>query len=334
MDSTILSVRDLRVGFTTSYGRADAVDGVSFDVGVQEKIGIVGESGCGKSVVSKAIMGLFSSVDTAGLSGEILLGGEDLLKKTERELCDIRGRRMAMVFQEPMASLNPVFTIGNQLVETILRHQRIGKAAARARAIEALELVGMPEPETRLRQYPFQLSGGMRQRVMIAMAVSCNPGLLIADEPTTALDVTIQAQILELIKDLNERIHTSVIIISHDLGIIADMADVVLVMYAGRIVERADVQSLFREPLHPYTQGLLNSIPHLNRRQETLVPIEGTVPSIYDMPRGCRFNTRCKRRMPVCEDRDPPTVSREERAVKCWLYAGGAECGHEAGGAR
>jgi oligopeptide/dipeptide ABC transporter ATP-binding protein len=320
MDSTVLSIKDLRVSFTTSYGCATAVDAVSFDVGRCEKIGIVGESGCGKSVISKAIMGLFAGLDYVKVSGNIILDGEDLLNKDELELCDIRGRRVGMVFQEPMASLNPVFTIGNQLTETIMRHQKCSKDVAVLKAVEALELVGMPEPKTRLKQYPFQLSGGMRQRVMIAMAISCNPELLIADEPTTALDVTIQAQILELIKNLNKHIQTSLIIISHDLGVIADMADTVIVMYAGNIVERADVISIFKKPFHPYTQGLLNSIPHLNRRQQTLIPIEGTVPSIYNMPKGCRFNSRCKFRKPICESMEPPNISLGSRLVKCWLY--------------
>jgi len=332
MDSKVLNVKDLRVTFTTStYGKATAVDGVSFAIRPREKIGIVGESGCGKSVISKAIMGLFAGLPTAKVEGEIWLGDENLLAKSDREMCDVRGKRIAMVFQEPMASLNPVFTIGNQLIETICRHQPMKREAVIKKAIEMLTLVGMPEPETRLRQYPFQLSGGMRQRVMIAMAVSCNPALLIADEPTTALDVTIQAQILELIKNLNDTIHTSIIMITHDLGVIADMADTVLVMYAGNIVEQADVRSIFKDPLHPYTKGLLNSIPHLNREEEVLIPIEGTVPSIYDMPKGCRFHTRCNCKKTVCEISNPPSVRIGDRSVKCWLYSEGSERVLEAG---
>lgn len=321
MVSKVIGVKNLSVAFDTSYGKAVAVDCVSFDILDRQIIGVVGESGCGKSVISKTIMGLFAENKTITTSGEIIMNGENLLAKSDRELSDIRGSKIAMVFQEPMVSLNPVFTIGDQLTETIIRHGHLNKKLATQKAIDVLNLVGIPEPAVRLNQYPFQLSGGMRQRVMIAMAISCNPRLLIADEPTTALDVTIQAQILELIKQLNTTLGTSIMIITHDLGVIADMAEAVLVMYAGSIVEYADVRSIFKDPLHPYTRGLLNSIPHLTMETERLVPIEGCVPSIYDLPIGCRFGARCKDKRNICAEKEPPSIPVGNRLVKCWKYS-------------
>jgi len=304
----LLSVRNLKTYFQTEDGEVPAVDGVSFDLEAGETLGIVGESGCGKSVTSLSIMRLIPSPPGRIAGGEIIFDGEDLLKKTPAEMRKIRGNEISMIFQEPMTSLNPVFTIGDQIMEAIILHQKLSKKEARERAIEMLRLVGIPSPEQRVDEYPHQLSGGMRQRVMIAMALSCNPRLLIADEPTTALDVTIQAQILELLQRLQEEFGMAIIMITHDLGVVAGMVDRVIVMYAGKVVEEAPVRELFRNPLHPYTIGLLGSIPKLHQAQERLQTIEGVVPSPFNMPRGCRFHPRCPYARPACEEAQPPLM--------------------------
>lgn len=301
----LLSVRGLKTYFQSEDGLVPAVDGVSFDLEKGSTLGIVGESGCGKSITSLSIMRLIPSPPGRIVAGEILFEGEDLLKKSPAEMRKIRGNDISMIFQEPMTSLNPVFTIGDQIMEAIILHQKLDKKAARERAIEMLRLVGIPEPQRRVDEYPHQLSGGMRQRVMIAMALSCNPKLLIADEPTTALDVTIQAQILDLMRKLRDELGTSIILITHDLGVVAEMCDEVIVMYAGKVVERTDVRSLFRDPKHPYTRGLLGSLPKLHEKQERLQTIEGVVPSPFAMPTGCRFHPRCEFARDICRAEQP-----------------------------
>ena len=323
----VLEVNDLTVTFKTKYGSAAAVSGVSFKLAKGEKLGLVGESGSGKSVTSKSILRLLPS-PPAQLRGSIKLDGEELLTKSEQEMCHCRGNRISMIFQEPMVSLNPLYTIGNQLGEVVRLHKKVSRAEADKQVIEMLRTVGIPSPETRLKQYPFELSGGMRQRAMIAMALLCDPEVLIADEPTTALDVTIQAQILDLLKELNRKMGTSIILITHDLGVIASMVDTVAVMYCGRIVEKASVRQLFHDPLHPYTRGLLNSIPKVGRTEGDLQTIEGAVPSIYNLPAGCVFSNRCGECGRICQEKEPPTLQLEDgRVVKCWKYTpqGGEE---------
>ncbi len=316
----VLEVNDLTVTFKTKYGSAAAVSGVSFKLAKGEKLGLVGESGSGKSVTSKSILRLLPS-PPAQLRGSIKLDGEELLTKSEQEMCHCRGNRISMIFQEPMVSLNPLYTIGNQLGEVVRLHKKVSRAEADKQVIEMLRTVGIPSPETRLKQYPFELSGGMRQRAMIAMALLCDPEVLIADEPTTALDVTIQAQILDLLKELNRKMGTSIILITHDLGVIASMVDTVAVMYCGRIVEKASVRQLFHDPLHPYTRGLLNSIPKVGRTEGDLQTIEGAVPSIYNLPAGCAFSNRCGECGRICQEKEPPTLQLEDgRVVKCWKY--------------
>jgi oligopeptide/dipeptide ABC transporter ATP-binding protein len=292
MTWSILEVRDLRTTFHTDDGPLAAVDGVSFDVHAGRTLAIVGESGCGKSVTALSVMGLLPD-PRRQLRGSIRFDGRELVGLPPRELQDLRGDRMAMIFQEPMTSLNPAFTIGEQIVEGLLRHRRLTRAQAQARALAMLEKVRIPAAAQRFHEYPHKLSGGMRQRAMIAMALACEPRLLIADEPTTALDVTIQAQILELMHALQEETGTAIVLITHDLGVVAETADDVLVMYAGRVVEQAPVRELFARPQHPYTVGLLGSIPRLHGRQERLAAIEGQVPSLLHMPPGCRFARRC-----------------------------------------
>jgi len=304
----LLSVRDLKVYFETEDGLVPAVDGISFDLKKGGTLGIVGESGCGKSVTSLAIMRLIPTPPGRIVGGQILFEGEDLLKKSPAEMRKIRGNEISMIFQEPMTSLNPVFTIGDQIMEAIILHQKVDKKTAREKAIEMLRLVGIPEPQRRIDEYPHQLSGGMRQRVMIAMALSCNPKLLIADEPTTALDVTIQAQILDMMRKLRDELGTAIILITHDLGVIAEMVEEVIVMYAGKIVEKTDVRSLFRSPKHPYTQGLLDSLPKLHQKQERLKTIEGVVPSPFNMPKGCRFHPRCEFARDICRQEEPQLI--------------------------
>jgi peptide/nickel transport system ATP-binding protein len=315
----LLSVRDLHVEFHTSRGVVRAVEGVSYDVRAGEILAIVGESGCGKSVSSLAIMQLLPKRTSRVTRGEILFGGRDLLKLPDGEMRAIRGRDIAMIFQEPMTSLNPVLTIGSQIMEPLFIHLEMSEPAARARAIELLTLVGITDPERRLDQFPHQLSGGMRQRVMIAIALSCNPKLLIADEPTTALDVTIQAQILELLKDLSERLNIAVVMITHNLGIVARYAHRVNVMYAARIVEKGTADDIFLRPKHPYTLGLMRSIPRLDRpcgsRLET---IEGLPPDLRSPPEGCRFRPRCFMRVPVCEKTPPLAEAEPGHLSACW----------------
>ncbi|MCI6296734.1 MAG: ABC transporter ATP-binding protein [Clostridiales bacterium] len=315
---SLLEVKDLKTYFYTDSGVAKAVDGVTFSLDKGKTLGIVGESGCGKSVTSLSIMRLVDPATGRNEGGSIVFDGQDLLTLPEKEMRKLRGNRISMIFQEPMTSLNPVFTIGDQISESLKLHKGLDKKAARDRAIELLELVGIPEAGKRVDEYPHQLSGGMRQRVMIAMALSGDPELLIADEPTTALDVTIQAQILQLLKDLQEKLHMSIIIITHDLGVIAEMADEVAVMYAGDIVEKAPTRALFDDPKHPYTIGLMNSIPDINDHVSRLRTLEGLVPSLYDMPSGCRFAPRCQFCCPECEaHRINLTTLPDGRQVRC-----------------
>ena len=318
---SLLEVKDLKTYFYTDSGVAKAVDGVTFSLDKGKTLGIVGESGCGKSVTSLSIMRLVDPATGRNEGGSIVFDGQDLLTLPEKEMRKLRGNRISMIFQEPMTSLNPVFTIGDQISESLKLHKGLDKKAARDRAIELLELVGIPEAGKRVDEYPHQLSGGMRQRVMISMALSGDPELLIADEPTTALDVTIQAQILQLLKDLQEKLHMSIIIITHDLGVIAEMADEVAVMYAGDIVEKAPTRALFDDPKHPYTIGLMNSIPDINDHVSRLRTLEGLVPSLYDMPSGCRFAPRCQFCCPECEaHRINLTTLPDGRHVRCTRF--------------
>ncbi|MEP7067710.1 MAG: ABC transporter ATP-binding protein [Usitatibacter sp.] len=315
--AALLEVRGLATSFATDNGAFNAVDGVSFVLEAGKTLGLVGESGCGKSVTALSIMGLVAKPGRVA-AGEILFEGEDLLKLPPARIRSVRGDRISMIFQEPMTSLNPAFTIGDQIVEGILKHRAIGAQAARRQAIEMLERVRMPSPERRFDDYPHRLSGGMRQRAMIAMALALRPKLLIADEPTTALDVTIQAQILELMRMLQDDTGTAIILITHDLGVVAEIAQDVAVMYAGRIVEKAPVELLFAEPQHPYTIGLLSSIPRLHLDQVRLPAIEGQVPDPLRLPAGCRFMPRCPFAGPKCAE-DPalfPLGPRHEAA--CW----------------
>jgi oligopeptide/dipeptide ABC transporter ATP-binding protein len=317
----LLSVRNLKTYFYTDEGVVRAVDGLSYDLQKGETLGIVGESGCGKSVHALSIMRLIPSPPGKIVGGEILFEGKDLLKLSDEEMRHIRGNRIAMIFQEPMTSLNPVLTIGEQIAEAIILHQKLDKKAAWERAIEMLERVKVPLARERIKDYPHQFSGGMRQRVMIAMALSCNPSILIADEPTTALDVTIQAQIIELIRELQQEFHMAVIMITHNLGVVAEMCDNVVVMYAGKPVEHTDVWRTFQDAKHPYTWGLLHSIPKLYERKERLIPIEGQPPSLIDLPPGCAFAPRCPFTMEICVQEDPPDVAIQAgHYAKCYLY--------------
>ena len=321
MGETLLEVRDLKTCFYTEDGVVPAVDGVSFSVDKGETIGIVGESGCGKSVTSLSVMRLIPNPPGKIVGGEIIFEGENILEKSEAEMRHIRGNEISMIFQEPMTSLNPVFTIGDQIMEAIMLHQKVGKREARKKTIEMLKLVGIPSAEKRVDEYPHQMSGGMRQRVMIAMALSCNPKLLIADEPTTALDVTIQAQILDLMLKLKEDLGTAIMLITHDLGVIAETVNKVVVMYAGKIVESADVVSIFKKPEHPYTLGLLGSIPKVNEDRERLQVIEGVVPNPFNMPTGCRFHPRCSFARDICKEEEPELVDVEDgHQVRCWKF--------------
>ena len=315
----LLEVRDLRTYFHTEEGVGRAVDGVSFSVGKGKTLGIVGESGCGKSVSALSVMRLVADPPGRIESGQILLNGRDLLALDEENMCQIRGDDIAMIFQEPMTSLNPVLTCGFQIAEPVILHQQVSKQEARNRAIEMLELVGISAPEQRIDEYPHQLSGGMRQRMMIAMALSCNPDLLIADEPTTALDVTIQAQILELLERLQEELQMAILMITHDLGVIAEVADQVAVMYAGQIVEYADTGAIFARPMHPYTRGLLRSIPRLDEGQQRLDIIPGMVPGARAFPLGCRFAPRCTLADDRCRAEEAPSVEIEpDHWASCW----------------
>ncbi len=315
----VLEVRDLRTYFHTEEGVARAVDGVSFAVGRGQTLGLVGESGCGKSVSAFSIMRLVPDPPGRIEAGRILLKGRDLLALDEEEMRQVRGDDIAMIFQEPMTSLNPVLTCGFQIAEAVVLHQQVPMQEARARAIEMLRLVGIPAPEQRIDEYPHQLSGGMRQRVMIAMALSCNPDVLIADEPTTALDVTIQAQILALLESLQASLQMAIVMITHDLGVIAETADQVAVMYAGQIVEYAETQALFTHPRHPYTRGLLRSIPRLDADQERLDIIPGVVPDARVFPPGCRFAPRCPLADARCRAEVPPLEEIEAgHWASCW----------------
>ena len=315
----LLDVRGLVTEFHSSEGVFKAVDGVSFSVARGETLGIVGESGCGKSVTSLSVMGLIPRPPGKIPAGEIVFEGRDLLTLSSRQMRDVRGNDISMIFQEPMTSLNPVYTVGQQIMEGILLHEDISEAEARARAIEMLRLVRIPSPEGRVDDYPHQMSGGMRQRVMIAMALACNPKLLIADEPTTALDVTIQAQILDLMRDLRERTGTAIMLITHDLGVIAELADRVVVMYAGKVVEEARVGDLFTDPQHPYTLGLLGSIPKMDVDEVRLATIEGSVPNPYNMPAGCKFNPRCPFADDKCRQEVPALIEvKPGHKVACW----------------
>lgn len=319
MGETLLEVRDLKTYFYTEDGTVPAVDGVNFSLDKGETIGIVGESGCGKSVTSLSVMRLIPTPPGKIVGGDIVFEGENILEKSEVEMRHIRGNEISMIFQEPMTSLNPVFTIGDQIMEAIVLHQGAGKREARSKAIDMLKLVGISSPERRIDEYPHQMSGGMRQRVMIAMALSCNPKLLIADEPTTALDVTIQAQILDLMLKLKENFGTAIMLITHDLGVIAETVEKVAVMYAGKIVESADVVSIFKAPAHPYTAGLLGCIPKVNEDREKLQVIEGVVPNPFSMPSGCRFHPRCGQVKDICMEREPHLVDIEDgHQVSCW----------------
>ncbi len=318
-EAPLLEVRDLRTYFDTEGGVYRAVDGVSFAVAPGRTLGIVGESGCGKSVTSLSVMGLVQEPPGRRAGGEVLFAGEDLLKKSRAEMEDLRGSALAMIFQEPMTSLNPVYRVGDQIVEGLRRHRGLSREEARRRALDMLRLVRIPSPETRIDAYPHEMSGGMRQRVMIAMALACEPKLLIADEPTTALDVTIQAQILDLMRDLRARTGTAIILITHDLGVIAEMADEVAVMYAGKIVEMADVRTLFADAQHPYMLGLLASVPRLDQDRKRLSTIRGMVPAPDQMPAGCRFAPRCAIADERCRGEEPPLRAlKPGHVVACW----------------
>lgn len=318
---TILEVKNLQTHFSSDRGVIKAVDGVDFKVNKGETLGIVGESGCGKSITSLSIMRLIDSPPGKIVGGEVFFKGENLLALSEEKMRNIRGNEISMIFQEPMTSLNPVYSVGEQIAESIRIHQKLDRKKAWEKAVDMLKLVGIPSPEKRAKQEPHELSGGMRQRVMIAMALACNPSLLVADEPTTALDVTIQAQILDLLKKLQEEFGSAVIMITHDIGVVADTCDTVAVMYAGKVVEYTDVDSLFEKPKHPYTEGLLNSIPRIDEDREELLAIEGSVPSPTDMPIGCRFAPRCPYATALCHEKLPDLLALEDHSqVRCWIY--------------
>lgn len=318
----VLEVKDLHVSFHTHAGEVKAVRGVNFNVGQGETVAIVGESGCGKSVTAKSIMRLLPSPPVQYKQGSIEFQGKNLFEVSEKEMQRIRGNQISMIFQDPMTSLNPTSKIGSQIMEAILKHNDINKKAAIEKAIDMLKLVGIPQPDKRVNQYPHEFSGGMRQRAMIAMALACNPRLLIADEPTTALDVTIQAQILELMKKIQKETGTSIILITHDLGVVAEVADRVVVMYAGQVVETGTVKELFANPQHPYTMGLLNSIPRLDMdKTQPLSPIIGTPPDLIEPPEGCPFYARCQYAMRVCKGNDPELEEvRTNQFAACWLH--------------
>ncbi len=318
----LLQVRNLRTSFFTDDGEVKAVDGVTFDVEEGETLGLVGESGCGKSVSALSLLRLIPSPPGRIISGEVIFEGEDLLKVSEAEIRHVRGNKIAMIFQEPMTSLNPVLTIGRQLTEGLELHLDMDSSSATTRAVQLLDMVGIPEAETRIRDYPHQFSGGMRQRVMIAMALSCNPKLLLADEPTTALDVTIQAQVLEILARLSRELGTSIIIITHNLGVVARYADRVNVMYAGRIVETATAKRLYANPRHPYTLGLLTSVPRLDQeRKQKLQVIEGVPPDLINLGEGCAFYDRCTFRVDRCKEEAPPLMPVEDKHLSaCWEW--------------
>lgn len=319
MDTPMLQVKNLCTSFNVDAGEVRAVNGISFNLDKGKVLGIVGESGSGKSVTAYSIMRILVEPGKI-VGGEILFNGEDIVKYSQKQMREFRGKRVSIIFQDPMTSLNPTFTIGNQLREAILLHTDRNRAEANARALEMLQLVGVNEPEKRLKQYPHELSGGMRQRVMIAMALACEPDILIADEPTTALDVTIQAQILELMKDLQKKMGMAIIMITHDLGVIADMCDEIIVMYAGRVCERGTVDEIFYNPRHEYTKGLLRSIPTLNGGHDKLIPIAGSPVDLTNLPKGCAFASRCDRCMKICLTEQPEEVRvNDSHIASCWM---------------
>lgn len=318
----LLEVKDLHISFHTYAGKVQAVRGVNFEVKYGEAIAIVGESGCGKSVTAKSIMKLLETPPAEYANGSITFNSKDLVKASEKEMQKIRGNDISMIFQDPMTSLNPTTKIGTQIMESILKHNKIARKDAYERALETLKLVGIPQPERRMEQYPHEFSGGMRQRAMIAIALACEPKLLIADEPTTALDVTIQAQILELMKDIQKRMDTSIILITHDLGVVAETCERVIVMYAGTVVETGTVEAIFANPQHPYTKGLLKTVPRLDMEKTApLVPIIGSPPDLLDPPKGCPFYPRCEFAMKVCKNHDPDLEEVEVgQTAACWLH--------------
>ncbi|WP_349409495.1 ABC transporter ATP-binding protein [Pseudalkalibacillus sp. SCS-8] len=321
MDAPVLDVKGLKTYFFTDDGEVPAVNDVDFHVKRGEVLGIVGESGCGKSVTSLSVMGLVPNPPGKIVGGEILYKGEDLTKATDKRMRQIRGNDIAMIFQEPMTSLNPVYKIGNQLIEAIRLHNKWDKKKAWKRAVEIMKLVGLPRAEELMESYPHQLSGGMRQRVMIAMAMVCEPEVLIADEPTTALDVTIQAQILDLMKRLNKETDTSIIMITHDLGVVAEMCERIVVMYAGKVIEEASVATIFKEPKHPYTVGLIQSVPDMRTKKEKLYSIPGTVPKPGSIQNGCQFAPRCEHAFDRCFSETPELETQEDGSrVRCWLH--------------
>lgn len=324
MVKDLLEVKNLKTYFHTDEGIVKAVDDVSFKIKEKETLAVVGESGCGKSITAMSIMRLVPKPIGKIEGGEIIFKGQDLLTMSNNEIRDIRGNEIALIFQEPMTSLNPVFTIGYQIGEVLMLHKKMSKKEALEEAIKLLSMVKVPRPEEIASCYPYELSGGMRQRVVIAMAIACNPKLLIADEPTTALDVTIQAQILDIMRELKEKINTSILLITHDLGVVAEMADYVVVMYSGKIVEEAPVMELYENPKHPYTIGLLKSKPVINKFQDELYSIKGQVPNPLDMPEGCYFNPRCKMAKDICRKKRPSLKEvGEGHSVSCWLYEEG-----------
>ena len=315
----LLDVRGLKTSFNTKFGEVQAVRGVSFQLTKGEVVGVVGESGCGKSITMMSIMRL---LDKNGIikDGRIFFEGKDISKITEKEMSKIRGNDIAMIFQDPMTSLNPLITIGNQIIEPLITHEKLSKKEAFKKGVELLRLVNIPNPEKRMKQYPHEFSGGMRQRAMIAMALSCNPKLIIADEPTTALDVTIQAQIVEIMKNIKNKLGTSIIFITHDLGVVADICDRVNVMYGGLIIEKGGINDIFDNPKHPYTWGLLDSVPSVQKERKRLKPIEGQPPDLLKPPKGCPFYARCKFAMNICREKMPEfyEVSKKHK-VSCWL---------------
>lgn len=321
MSEPMLKVENLKFVFHKNGKNITAVEDVSFSIDAGTTLCVVGESGCGKSVTATSILQLMPKSLGHIEEGSIRLQGKELTGMTQKELREIRGNEISMIFQEPMTSLNPVYRIGDQMSEMIRAHAKMSKKEAWQKSIEMLGKVGISSPEYRVSEYPHELSGGMRQRVMIAMALSCNPHLLIADEPTTALDVTIQAQILQLIGELKEKFNTAVMLITHDMGVSAEVSDYVMVMYAGKVVEYDTTTNIFHHPMHPYTIGLLNSIPRLNKEQKRLDTIEGTVPSLTNMPKGCRYCTRCPECMDICREKDPGLLEVDGRKVRCWKYA-------------
>ena len=315
----LLSVKDLHTSFTTDHGEVQAVNGVSFNLDAGKVLGIVGESGSGKSVTAYSIMQILADNGRI-ISGEILYKGEDISRWGESKMQDFRGKCCSIIFQDPMTSLNPVFTIGSQIAEAVLLHTKSSKHEAMEKALEMLKLVGINEPEKRLKQYPYELSGGMRQRVMIAMALACEPDILIADEPTTALDVTIQAQILELMQSLQKKLGMAIIMVTHDLGVIAEMCDEIVVMYGGRFCERGTADEIFYNPRHEYTRGLLRSIPNITNMKERLVPISGTPINMLNMPKGCAFCARCDKAMKICLEQVPEErIINEYHRASCWI---------------